>query len=80
MEQPKKGEHWHVQYGANVKTNIIVKVLSSKPEFGLKNWTKDNFLCDRLGEEVMIKGELFKEKLLGVDSKTRVFTNPSRPA
>ncbi|MCH8067841.1 MAG: hypothetical protein IID16_01010 [Candidatus Marinimicrobia bacterium] len=80
MEQPKKNEHWHIQYGANVKTNIIVKVLTDKTEYGLKNWTKDNIKCDRLGEEIMIKGELFVEKFANAEPKLRVFSNPSWPA
>ena len=60
-EQPKKGEYWHVQYGANTKTNIIVKVVSNVLEFNCANWNKDNFKCSRNGEIISIKGELFVE-------------------
>lgn len=59
MERPKKDEYWKVQYGAEVKTNIIVKLLSDNPEFGVINWTKDNFYCSHNGVEIKVKGELF---------------------
>lgn len=62
MEQPKKDENWHVRYGANVKTNVIVKVLKDEPEHGLKNWYQDSFKCDRLGEVVYVTGHNFVER------------------
>lgn len=61
MNAPKKSEHWHVQYGIKEKTNIIVKVLSDGLH-GCINWRKDDFLCDRLGENVQVRGEAFVEK------------------
>jgi hypothetical protein len=73
MTIPKKGEYWKVQYGAEVKTNIIVKLLSDNPEFGVINWTKDNFSCSHNGVEIKVKGELFVELFAEADEPLKAF-------
>ena len=77
-QMPKNGEHWHVQYGANVKTDIIVKVIGFSPKHGLINWNQDNFECDRLGEKIWILGSCFVERFSKAP-KTRVFTSTVSP-
>ena len=73
MEQPKKDEYWRVEYGALVKTEIIVQILCDNPEFGAINWYKDDFYCSHNGEPVMIKGELFKERFAEADEPLKGF-------
>lgn len=62
MESPKKNEHWHVQYGTDITTNIIVKIIENKTELNPPNWRKNKFKCDRLGKEIFIDGECFIER------------------
>lgn len=53
---PKKGEYWHVQYGIEKKTNIIVLVKEDLQEG--RNCIK----CDRLGSEVLVDLDCFIER------------------
>ena len=68
-EAPSKGEHWHVQYGADVKMNILVKVLQDEKELGC-------YKCDRKGEEILVQPDCFVERFA---PKQRTFSNPNRP-
>jgi len=53
---PKKGEYWHVQYGIENKTNILVLV---KEDYDPK---RTCVKCDRLGDEVLVDLICFKER------------------
>lgn len=76
MEQPKKGEYWSVNNTSLTgKDNYsVVQILTNEtPKF--KNWRKHKYNCDSEGNEVMINGDYFVERMM-----PRVFSNPSKPA
>jgi len=67
MKTPKINEYWHVKYGEALPSgpiNIIVLVTEDKKEFNPPNWRCNDFKCEHRGNELIVPGNCFVEKLL----------------
>lgn len=63
MKEPQKNEHWHIRYGLDIKTNLIVEVLENRDkETSPPNWRVSSFKCQHQGDELRVDGMCFIEK------------------